>query len=200
MKQKKTGRPREFDKEEALSAAMHVFWKQGYDGASMRDLTGAMNISGPSLYATFGDKEQLFKEAIDYYVNQNACKPLVVFETEPDIETAVRKFLFEIIQYSTDSVSGAKGCFLSSSVSTTAGELDGIEEMLKRAIYDTDDRLARRFELEKARGVLRKDFPSQARARLMFDLRQGVVFRARAGIEPQKIAEDIENNIKVILG
>ena len=200
MKQKKTGRPREFDKEEALSAAMHVFWKQGYDGASMRDLTGAMNISGPSLYATFGDKEQLFKEAIDYYVNQNACKPLVVFETEPNIETAVRKFLFEIIQYSTDSVSGAKGCFLSSSVSTTAGELDGIEEMLKRAIYDTDDRLARRFELEKARGALRKDFPSQARARLMFDLRQGVVFRARAGIEPQKIAEDIENNIKVILG
>lgn len=200
MKQKKTGRPREFDKEEALSAAMHVFWKQGYDGASIRDLTGAMNISGPSLYATFGDKEQLFKEAIDYYVNQNACKPLVVFETEPDIETAVRKFLFEIIQYSTDSVSGAKGCFLSSSVSTTAGELDGIEDMLKRAIYDTDDRLARRFELEKARGVLRKDFPSQARARLMFDLRQGVVFRARAGIEPQKIAEDIENNIKVILG
>ena len=89
---------------------------------------------------------------------------------------------------------------MSSSVATTAGEVDGIEEMLRHAIFDTDDRLARRFELEKARGALPGGFPSQARARLMFDLRQGVVFRARAGIAPEIIQEDIESNVQIILG
>ncbi|MCZ2720248.1 TetR/AcrR family transcriptional regulator [Marinomonas sp. 15G1-11] len=200
MKAKKTGRPREFDKNEALSAAMHVFWKQGYDGASMRDLTAAMNISGPSLYGVFGDKRQLFMEAIDFYANRKACKPLEVFETEPNIETAVQKFFFEVIEYSTESVSGAKGCFLSSCVATAAGELEGVEELLKRAILDTDERLARRFELEKARGVLPDNFPSKIRARLMFDLRQGLVFRARAGIEPKFLLADIESNVRIILG
>lgn len=62
------GRPRSFDREQALDAAMRVFWAKGFGGASMSDLTGAMGIASPSLYAAFGSKEALFKEAIDHYV------------------------------------------------------------------------------------------------------------------------------------
>ncbi len=61
------GRPREFDVEQALGAALRVFWDKGYESASLSDLTDAMGITRPSLYAAFGNKEALFKRALDLY-------------------------------------------------------------------------------------------------------------------------------------
>src|SRR3954467_2531468 len=61
------GRPREFDVDEALAAALRVFWTKGYEGASLTDLTEAMEITRPSLYAAFGNKESLFRKALDLY-------------------------------------------------------------------------------------------------------------------------------------
>ena len=55
------GRPRTFDREDALRRAMEVFWEHGYEGASMTELTAAMGINSPSLYAAFGCKEQLLR-------------------------------------------------------------------------------------------------------------------------------------------
>ncbi len=61
------GRPREFDRDAALARAMEIFWAKGYEGASMADLTGAMGINAPSLYAAFGSKAELFTEAVEVY-------------------------------------------------------------------------------------------------------------------------------------
>ena len=61
------GRPREFDLDEALDRAMDVFWRKGYDGATLLDLTRAMRINRPSLYAAFGDKQALYRKALDRY-------------------------------------------------------------------------------------------------------------------------------------
>ena len=63
------GRPRAFDPDAALERAMHVFWAKGYEGASLSDLTRAMRINRPSLYAAFGNKEQLFRKVLDRYVD-----------------------------------------------------------------------------------------------------------------------------------
>src|SRR5205823_12940173 len=63
------GRPRAFDPDTALERAMHVFWAKGYEGASLSDLTGAMRINRPSLYAAFGNKEHLFGKVLDRYVD-----------------------------------------------------------------------------------------------------------------------------------
>jgi AcrR family transcriptional regulator len=71
MKRKKTtravGRPRSFDTGKALDAAMNVFWRKGYEGASLSELTKAMGVNRPSLYAAFGDKEALFRKVLDRY-------------------------------------------------------------------------------------------------------------------------------------
>ncbi|MFC4257105.1 TetR family transcriptional regulator [Altererythrobacter xixiisoli] len=64
------GRPREFDVEQALGAALRVFWDKGYESASLTDLTDAMGITRPSLYAAFGNKEALFKRALDLYESE----------------------------------------------------------------------------------------------------------------------------------
>jgi hypothetical protein len=103
------------------------------------------------------------------------------------------------IDYATSHESGNRGCFLSSCVSTSAGEVDGVQSLLSRAIQETDARLARRFETEKAKAVLPADFPSEERARLMFDLRQGHVFRARAGLSPETMAKDLDHRIEMVL-
>ena len=63
------GRPRTFDTDVALDRAMHVFWAKGYEGASLSDLTRAMRVNRPSLYAAFGNKEQLFRKVLDRYMN-----------------------------------------------------------------------------------------------------------------------------------
>src|SRR6201993_3132280 len=62
------GRPRAFDPDTALDRAMHVFWAKGYEGASLSNLTRAMRINRPSLYAAFGNKEQLFRKVLDRYM------------------------------------------------------------------------------------------------------------------------------------
>ncbi|MCK0128858.1 TetR/AcrR family transcriptional regulator [Erythrobacter sp. F6033] len=196
---KKIGRPRKFDADEAMMAAVSTFWTKGYDGASMKDLTDAMGISGPSLYAAFGDKRQLYLKAIDAYASNDACAPLVAFEAEPDIGKAVRAFMIAAIDYATAHESGAKGCFLSSCVATTAGEVEGVDQLLADAIKDTDERLAARFAQEVELGNLASDFPVLARARLLFDLRQGFVFRARAGLDAATMKAELNQRCRMIL-
>src|ERR1700722_19683823 len=62
-----SGRTRQFDTEEALARALAVFWARGYEGATLAELTAAMGINRPSLYAAFGNKEQLFRKALEHY-------------------------------------------------------------------------------------------------------------------------------------
>ena len=196
---KKTGRPRVFDEKTALEAAMYVFWQKGYDGASMKNLTDAMGINSPSLYAVFGNKHQLYLEAIKYYTESEDCSPMMAFETEPDIEIAIAEFFKAVIEYSINNESGSKGCFLGSCVATSVEHVDGSEELLQNVIKDIDARFIRRFELEKARGTLPESFPSLERAQLIFDIRQGIVFRARAGASLETIEASIESRVKMLL-
>lgn len=196
---KKVGRPKTFNRDEALTKAIGVFWKQGYEGASMKLLTDEMGINSPSLYAEFGDKHSLYLEAINSYATNDACTPLVALETVPDIRNAVRAFFEAISDYSTHHVSGAKGCFLVSCVATSAGHVDGTAELLRDAITSTDKRIKARFDQEIEKGALPQDFPSADRAKLMFDLRQGMVFRARAGFSDDELSGDIDKYVSAVL-
>ena len=79
------GRPRAFDREQALARAMEVFWVKGLEAASISDLTAAMGIVSPSLYAAFGSKEALFREAIDLYVQTDGAE---IWSSVTDAQTA----------------------------------------------------------------------------------------------------------------
>ncbi|MGY0217009.1 TetR/AcrR family transcriptional regulator [Endozoicomonadaceae bacterium StTr2] len=195
---RKVGRPRSFDIEAALSAATRVFWKKGYDGASMKDLTQAMGINSPSLYAVFGDKKGLYIQAIQRYMAQDSCAPMEAFESEPDLEKAIKAFLEAALDYATQEPDRL-GCFMSNCVSTTAGVVDGVRELLQEAVLAADIRLAARFESEKSKGHLPENFPSQERARLMFDLRQGYVLRARAGISKEAMSADLDFRVRMVM-
>src|SRR5262245_10485935 len=92
---KPRGRPRSFDRGRALERAMHVFWRQGYEATSVSDLTRAMQINPPSLYAAFGDKERLYLEALGRY-QQRRCELMAKwFAEEPTAKAALRRMLTE---------------------------------------------------------------------------------------------------------
>ena len=179
--------------------AMSVFWTKGYDGASLRDLTEAMGITGPSLYAAFGDKRELYLKTRDRYADVDGCAPVVAFEIEEDIEEAIRGFLYEIVHYATEHESGAKGCFLATSVATTVGQIEGVAERVEAAIEDTEKRLAARFDREITKGTLPADFPSRERAALLYDMRQGYMFRGRAGWNSARMRKDIDARVRMLL-
>ena len=196
---KKIGRPRSFDEDEALLEAMKAFWAKGYAATSMKDLTTAMGVSGPSIYSAFGDKRELYLKTIDRYADVDGCAPIVAFEAAETIEDAVRGFLQEVVNYSTQHDGAPRGCFLASCVATTVGEVEGVAERMEQAIKDTDARLADRFEREKAKGNLPDHFPCKARAQLLHDMRQGHVHRSRAGWTAEQLLEDLEDRVRMVL-
>ena len=112
----RTGRPRSFCKEEALDKAMTVFWRQGYEGASMADLTKAMAINPPSLYACFGSKEGLFKAVLERYDERRSGFMEKVLSA-PDAFGVARNYLEGIAEFAADTNGGANppGCLLAQS-------------------------------------------------------------------------------------
>ena len=92
------GRPRAFDRAQALHSALKIFWKQGYEPASVAELCKAMEINPPSLYATFGNKASLFLEALRHYEHTYWDAPAKHFLAEPDVYTAVANFFRESAQ------------------------------------------------------------------------------------------------------
>lgn len=196
---KKIGRPRNFDEKVALEAAMNTFWTKGYDGASMKDLTSAMGISGPSLYSTFGDKRELYLKTIDFYADVDGCAPVVAFEAETDLAKSIKDFLTTVVTYSTQAEGGPRGCFLASCVATTVGEVDGVAERMEKAIQDTDERLAKKFQKAIEEGYLPSDFPAHQRGCLLHDMRQGLVHRSRAGWSAEALLADLDDRVAMIL-
>ena len=90
---KPAGRPRSFDTSRALDRALDVFWRKGYEGASLSDLTKAMGINRPSLYAAFGDKENLFRRVLDHYAEGPASYSYAAL-AEPTSRAVVERLLY----------------------------------------------------------------------------------------------------------
>jgi AcrR family transcriptional regulator len=114
MKRKKTtravGRPRSFDAGKVLDAAMKVFWREGYEGASLSDLTKAMGINRPSLYAAFGDKESLFRKVLDRYGEGPAAYVRQALD-RPTARAAIEGLMLGAVDLATSSGNPA-GCLL----------------------------------------------------------------------------------------
>jgi TetR/AcrR family transcriptional regulator, transcriptional repressor for nem operon len=104
-------RPREFDEASALKAAMECFWRRGYEATSLRDLTGAMGLTAPSIYNAFGDKQRLFGRALEQYLEHTTRQRLRRLQEELPPKEAIRRFFAEIVDHSIND-RRRKGCFL----------------------------------------------------------------------------------------
>jgi len=143
------GRPRAFNADKALGRAMQVFWRKGYLGTSLSDLTDAMGINRPSLYAAFGNKKSLFRQALGYYA-QGPSSYLSEALREPTARAVVERLLHGVVDLLTDPrtpttclwVHGALSCgddpLRKEFAAQRAAGLADLRARLKRAVADGD--------------------------------------------------------------
>jgi AcrR family transcriptional regulator len=178
---RRPGRPRAFDREAALAAAMKLFWRKGYAASSLSDLTAAMGIGSPSLYAAFGSKAELYREAIEFYAERNSPLVWARFEAAPTAREAVEALLFDSAATLTPrSGDTPPGCMVTLAAVGTEGceELGAlVSSMRARGLAALRDRLARAV----AEGELPPDADPAAMARFYGSVQAGMSVQARDG-------------------
>src|SRR5271163_2281856 len=182
---KARGRPRSFDVKKALDAAMNVFWQEGYEGASLSDLTGAMGISRPSLYAAFGDKESLFCKVLDRYSEGPAA---FVREAigQPTARAVVKHLLEGAANQATDPVN-PRGClFLQAGLACGKGAAAIRQELVRRR-DSGEQALRKRLEQAKAEGDLGGDTDPADLARYVVTVMQGIGVQAADGANREEL-------------
>src|SRR3546814_9345502 len=144
------GRPRSFDFDGALDRALEVFWRKGYEGTSMSDLTEAMGIARPSLYAAFGNKEELFCKALDRYVEQKVAHVWKAFE-EPTARGVAERLLHGGADMLTDPCH-PRGCLAVQGALSCGDAADSVRQELATRRGKMEALLSQRFERAKAEG------------------------------------------------
>jgi AcrR family transcriptional regulator len=181
------GRPRAFDADAALDKATEVFWRRGYEGATIAQLTEAMGINPPSLYAAFGSKEGLLKAALDRYSAKRAAFMEKILNAPTAREVADR-MLMGIADTQTDPAN-PPGCFLVQGglACGTGSENVPFELAARRA--QTEDQLRERFVRAKAEGDLKETADPAALARYISAVTAGMGVMASSGADREALRQ-----------
>lgn len=140
MLDRMAGRPRSFDRDAALWAALEQFWRAGYEETSVAALTAAMGVTPPSLYAAFGDKRRLFEEASTVYF-ERTLEAVDIATALPSAREAVARVLDDTAHAHTDPATPA-GCLM-----LTEPRLEAQREVLRQRLKDRLDRGVRDGDL-----------------------------------------------------
>ena len=192
------GRPRSFDRQQALQAAMQVFWTKGYKGTSMADLTHALGINSPSLYAAFGCKEELFREAIELFSNGQRYNVLAGLEASPTVRGAIDRML-QLTAENFSQPNSPGGCFITlAAIHEDADELekDPIFEELRKMRAHPIERLRTRVERAVAEGELPSTVDPAAIASFYITFQQGMSLRARDGASREALLALAESGMR----
>jgi AcrR family transcriptional regulator len=189
------GRPREFCVDQALAAALRVFWSKGYEGASLTDLTEAMGITRPSLYAAFGNKEALFRKALDLYERE---KLSYVGEAlaEPTARRVAERLLRGALENQTSECE-PRGCLgvISSMACGTEAESVRSEVLARR--HSVHRALAERFERARQEGDLPAGIDPEGLTAYLAALLQGLSVQAGAGAGREQLEALVTTSLAV---
>ena len=179
------GRPRAFDVDKALQKALEVFWEKGYEGTSLPDLTEAMGINKPSLYAAFGNKEQLFLKAIELYEN----RPCGFFQpalAQPTAYLMAQQMLFGGAAASADN-SHPKGCLMVQGALSCSESANSVKQVLIEKRRHGELQLQERLERAKAEGEFAADVDCAALACFIGVQLHGMSIQATTGASSEKL-------------
>ncbi|OCC23405.1 TetR family transcriptional regulator [Croceicoccus estronivorus] len=173
------GRPREFDPEDALATALRIFWQRGYEGASLAELTEAMGITKPSLYACFGNKEALFRKALDLYEREKLCYVSSALEAPTARGVAERLLHGALATHCGDN--DPQGCLGVISSVACGSEAESIRKEVIARRASSERALVDRLERARAEGDLSEDSDPEALATYLTTVMQGLSVKAGAG-------------------
>lgn len=177
---RRRGGPRTFDRDQAVDIAMRLFWRHGYEGVSLNDLTAAIGVAPPSLYSAFGSKAGLYREALDRYFGlPGALKDIGSTTTlQETIETLLSKAIDAVVD-----PQGERGCMISSGmVQAGADHADLARELAER-------RNAMRDMIAQTLGRWLDPEPAVSLARYLVAVLQGLSIQARDGASRQELQQ-----------
>jgi AcrR family transcriptional regulator len=172
-------RPRAFDLDVATERALKLFWSKGYDGTTLEDLTQAMGINRPSLYAAFGNKEGVFRRALERYVSGPAAGAAAALEAD-----TARDVTHRLLRFYADSVAQPdrpRGCFLVQGALACGDDGASIRQALTDQRRLGEEALIRRFERAKREGDLPADVSATDLGRYVWTVCQGIAVQAAGG-------------------
>ena len=179
------GRPRAFDPDAALERAMHVFWAKGYEGASLSNLTRAMRINRPSLYAAFGNKEELFRKVLDRYVNG----PLAYFGkalAAPKARDVIEQIFFGAARMAGDPRLPS-GCLMVQGALAVGNAAGSVRKEAAGRRTGAEVALRRRLQRAKREGDLPKNADPAELARYVMTVLQGMAIQGADGASPHQL-------------
>jgi AcrR family transcriptional regulator len=174
------GRPRGFDRDAALHVAMEVFWERGYEGTSISELTRALGINSPSLYAAFGSKEDLFREAVSLYDAQEGSVTERALRDEPTARAAIEAMLRENADMYADP-GNPSGCMVVLGTTTWTPDNEDIREFLAALRHKPQELMRARLERAAEAGELPPGADAEALAAYYNTVLEGLSIQARDG-------------------
>jgi AcrR family transcriptional regulator len=188
------GRPREFDPDRALDRALRVFWRSGYEGASMADLTEAMGITRPSLYAAFGNKEELFRKALDRYVDGPGGYVQIAL-AKPTAREVVEHLLYQAADAVTDP-NNPPGCLAVQGALCCGEAAETIKQELMSRRANGEQELRRRFARAISEGDLPTGSDAADLARYISAIVQGMAVQAAGGVSREQLRKIAEMTLR----
>ncbi len=191
-------RPRQFDEDAALTAAMDCFWQDGFGATSIRDLSARTGLTLASLYNAFGDKRQLFAKVLNLYIDRNIIGHLSTFETRYPPREAIMEFLDDVVERSL-SDRDHRGCLLVNSALDVAPHDGELGAAVARGLRVLED-FFRRTVAEGQRGeTISSSQPADDLARLLLGTLLALRVLARSRPERELLA-GILRSVAVTLG
>ena len=187
------GRPREFCVHEALAKALRVFWSKGYEAASLTDLTEAMGITRPSLYAAFGNKESLFCKALDLYEREK-----LEYVGKALAQPTARAVAETMLRGAVEAMTGdhdPHGCLRVIATATCGDEAQGIREELEKRGTAIRQTIVERFERAKAEGDLPPNIDVEGLTDLLKAMLQGISMQAASGASRKELERVVETGL-----
>lgn len=179
------GRPSAFDHEEALEKALKVFWLRGYEGASMAELTEAMGINRPSIYAAYGNKEELFRKAISRYM-AGPVAYMAQAMNESTAKQVVEKLLTKSAEFLT-SKHNPRGCMIAIGTLFSGEGSEQVQRELISYRQGYENALRARFDLAKSQNDLAQNVNTAALAKYIATVHQGMSVQAISGATKEEL-------------
>ncbi|WP_028202598.1 TetR/AcrR family transcriptional regulator [Paraburkholderia nodosa] len=175
------GRPRAYDPQEALARARDTFWRNGYAGTSLDDLSEATGMNRPSLYGAFGDKHALYLQTMERYVEAGRTAMESALDSAVPLREALMRVFDGALGWYLPAHDAARGCLLIGTAAVEAVNDDAVRERLAAGLRTFDKAFERRLRAALAQGELPPDASAPMLARLASALLHSMALRARAG-------------------
>lgn len=184
------GRPREFDREAALHKAKMVFWQRGYEGTSMSDLVAAMGIASARIYAAFGSKENLFKEAIALYLAEEGAFADEVMQ-QNNVRLAIQQLLIQAVETYTQK-DQPHGCMVVLSLTNYASENEAIMSWLANYRQERTESIIQRLKLAVQSGDISTKVDVQSLGDYISTVFHGISIQARDGVSQERLLKMVD--------